>query len=82
MAQIRQRYGDRVLVVTTDTPDRLAGLAGVTLVTAHGAAPEGGDDFTETERMGLAAWNARAAFATKVRPGDGLPWDTKGFAAP
>ena len=81
-AQVRQRYGDRVLVVATDAPERLRALADVSIFRAGTKAPEPAGDFSETEKMGIAAWNARDAMLKKQRPGEGLPWDAKGFKAP
>lgn len=80
--QVRQRYGDRVLVVSTDVPDRLHGLDGVKIFGSGVTAPEPAGDFSETEKLGIAAWNARDAIAKKKRLGEGLAWDVKGFKAP
>lgn len=81
-ASVRQRYGARVLVVAADTAARLQGIADVVvyLPGAGGAQPP--PDASETERSGVAAWNARAASASKQRLGDGLAWDAPGFEAP
>lgn len=77
--RLRQRFGDRVVVIDGD-PGPLAGLG---LVVADGQqAPEPGVGFTETEQMGILAWNARADMAGKSRPGEGLAWDSPGFDAP
>ncbi len=79
VAAVRQRYGERVLVVD-DGGAELAGLG--TLIPTGSAAPEPGDGFSETERLGILAWNARPALATKTRRGDGLAWDSDGFDPP
>lgn len=80
VAPIRQRYGNRVLVVGTADTAALARLGRV--VAAGEAAPEPGPEFDETEQMGIHAWNARPELATKQRPGEGLAWDTPGFEPP
>lgn len=80
LAPVRQRYGDRVVIVGAAAAAALAGLG--RLVAAGEVAPEPGSAFSETERMGILAWNARADVAAKQRPGDGLSWDTPGFEPP
>lgn len=80
LATVRQRYGDRVLVVSSDAPGALAGLG--TLLPAGQTGAVADDGFTTTETMGIDAWNLRQGFEGKQRPGDGLPWDAVGKAPP
>jgi len=80
LAVVRQRYGERVLVVEGGVPERLAALG--TVVPSGSAAAEPSTDFSETERLGILAWNARLDLATKTRRGDGQPWDAEGFEPP
>lgn len=80
VAPIRQRYGNRVLVVDAASTAAIARLGRV--VAAGEPAPEPPPDFDITEQMGIHAWNARPDLATKQRPGEGLAWDTPGFDAP
>lgn len=80
LATVRQRYGERVLVVEGGASERLTGLG--TLVPSGSAAAEPGAEFSETERLGILAWNARREMATKSRRGEGLPWDAEGFEPP
>jgi len=82
LAQVLQRYGDRVLVVATDNAGALRALGEVQVVESGKQAPAQEDGLNETEQMGIAAWNARGDFAKKKRRGDGLPWDTPGFDPP
>lgn len=77
--QLRQRFGDRVVVIAGE-PGALAGLG--VLVADGETAPDPGPGFTETEAMGIHAWNARSEMAGKSRPGEGLAWDSPGFDAP
>lgn len=81
-ARVRQRYGERVLVVAAETAPRLLGLAGATVFLPGTAGAEPPPHASEIERMGVEAWNARVASAGKSRPGDGLSWDAPGFEAP
>ena len=35
-----------------------------------------------TEKLFVRAWIMRQEYQRKVRPGEGLPWDSEGFEAP
>lgn len=82
VAPIRQRYGERVLIVAADAAERIRRVAGASLFLSGAAAALPPPDASETEQIGVDAWNARVASQGKQRPGDGLPWDTPGFEAP
>jgi len=80
VAAVRQRFGDRVFVVAIDDA---GGLHALGAVFANGSeASHAETDLTQTEQMGIDAWNARPALAKKKRPGEGLSWDAEGFEAP
>jgi hypothetical protein len=80
----------RTVPVTQSLPPRLALVAipdGWAPAAVPGATwyeddvpPTVLDSLTDTERMFVAAWQARRA--GKRRPGDGLPWDSPGFQPP
>ena len=73
---------DRVLVVSTDNVGGLRALGDVYVVEAGKRAPAQQEGLSETEQMGVEAWNARDDIANKKRRGDGLSWDTPGFDPP
>lgn len=82
LAKVLQRYGDRVLVVSTNNAGALRALSDVHVVEAGKRAPAQQEGLSETEQMGVEAWNARDDIANKKRRGDGLSWDTPGFDPP
>jgi hypothetical protein len=77
--QILHRYGSRVLVgdVPTRATRGIAARAGIKAYTA--AVPETPKKLTETEQLGVEAWNLRVtrkfASAKASRPHEGVRWD-------
>ncbi len=79
---VRQRYGPRVLVVASEAAAHFEGVAGVSVFPPGSGNAVPPPDASETERIGVDAWNTRVESGDKVRPGDTLSWDAPGFDAP
>lgn len=79
---VRQRYGDRVLIVSGDAAARLGRVGGARVIAAGAPVADPPGDLSDIERIGVDAWNARVATPEKARRGEGLPWDAKGFEPP
>jgi hypothetical protein len=82
LALVRQRFGNRVLVVAEADAPRVATIHGSVIVAPGEVVADVPTGLTETEQFGIAAWNARGEIEKKVRPGDGHSWDATGFEAP
>lgn len=82
LASVRQRFGDRVLIVSSDDEHRFRAIPGVSLIASGDQVMDLPPGLSETEELGIATWNIRREVANKSRPGDGLRWDATGFEAP
>jgi CO dehydrogenase nickel-insertion accessory protein CooC1 len=82
LVRVHQRFGERVLFIHADDESRLQSLHGIEVVPSGSQTAVPSTGFTETEKMGLAVWNARGDMEQKVRRSDGLAWDTPDFEAP
>ena len=78
-----ERYGPHVLTVEADD-EQLEAIAQMEDVKGVyvGIAPEPSDELTESEQLGISAWNSRQSEAfrssKKHRSREGLSWDKFG----
>ena len=75
--RVLSAFSPRVLTIAGNVPPS---VPGVLCATAAAVEPGLLAGLTESERLGIAAWQMRKA--PKARLGDGLSWDAPGFLPP
>lgn len=68
------------LVAATVDPEQLPAIPGVRQVCEQATIDVSAMDLSDEERVFIQAWQARRQ--PKVRPGEGLQWDSPGFHPP
>lgn len=82
LVPVRQRLGDRVLIVEAADPTLLRRLRYVRAVTDRALDPALVADLSDTERLFIDAWVANRTTKKPARRGDGLDWDSEGYEPP